>query len=232
MRELAVAMAVVIGLMACGVALGQEEEATLDIVNAGKAMREAADQGEWADAYSRARQIVQATGDTLKNRSAEELYWIAMSHMYLMAQVFEMAEQAGLPAERAKFATDVVDWVKGAKTEEEVRVISHGEQVNLEDYLVEGQTVIFDFTSKYCGPCVRLGPYLEQLAQERDDIVLVKVDINRPGQQGIDWQSPVARQFNLQSIPAFKVYGPEGDLVAEGDRARQMVMQWIQQLQG
>ncbi|MEA3402699.1 MAG: thioredoxin family protein [Armatimonadota bacterium] len=232
MRELALATAVVIGLTTCGIAVAQEEEgAALDVLSVGQAMREAADQGEWGDVYSHARQIVDGTRETLKERSAEELYWVATAHMYLMAQVFEMSEQAGLPAEKAKFATDVVDWVKGSKTEE-VRVISHGEQVNLEDYLVEGQTVIFDFTSKYCGPCVRLDPYLKQLAEERDDIVLVKVDINRPDRRGIDWQSPVARQFELQSIPNFKVYGPEGDLVAEGDRARQMVLQWIQELQG
>ncbi len=56
---------------------------------------------------------------------------------------------------------------------------------------------------------------------------MVKVDINRPGVKGIDWQSPVARQFSLESIPHFKVYGPDGKLQAEGDSAYEMVLGWL-----
>jgi thiol-disulfide isomerase/thioredoxin len=93
--------------------------------------------------------------------------------------------------------------------------IAMGEQVNLADYLVPGKTVIFDFTSKYCPPCRFYDEPLHELHASRDDIVVVKVDINRPGVQRIDWQSPVAQQFKLQSIPQFKIYGPDGKLVAE-----------------
>jgi hypothetical protein len=37
----------------------------------------------------------------------------------------------------------------------------------------------------------------------------------------------VARQFNLQSIPHFKVYDPDGQLKAEGDEAYAMVRGWL-----
>lgn len=93
--------------------------------------------------------------------------------------------------------------------------IAMGEVVNLADYLVPGKTVIFDFTSKYCPPCRFYDEPLHQLHTSRDDIVVVKVDINRPGIARIDWQSPVARHFKLQSIPQFKIYGPDGRLMAE-----------------
>jgi hypothetical protein len=77
-----------------------------------------------------------------------------------------------------------------------------------------------------------VAPALEKLHRTRDDIVVVKVDINRPGIRGIDWKSPVAQQYKLNSIPHFKVYGPDGKLMAE-DRppqsmARRLVMSWIQ----
>ena len=50
----------------------------------------------------------------------------------------------------------------------------------------------------------------------------------------IDWDSPVAREFGLQSIPRFKIYGPDGKLMAEDTAderpARLMVDQWISKL--
>jgi len=121
--------------------------------------------------------------------------------------------------------------------------ISQGSEVALSDYLVPGKTVIFDFTSKYCGPCQAYNEPLADLHAKRADLVVVKVDINRPDVRGIDWESPVARQYDLHSIPHFKVYGPDGKLLGEDkivfgpdgrpDRAlssragRQLVDGWI-----
>jgi thiol-disulfide isomerase/thioredoxin len=93
--------------------------------------------------------------------------------------------------------------------------VSQGREIALTDFLVPGKTVVFDFTSKYCGPCQAYNEPLKLLHAKRADIVVVKVDINRPDVQGIDWQSPVARQYDLRSIPHFKVYSPEGRLVAQ-----------------
>jgi thiol-disulfide isomerase/thioredoxin len=112
--------------------------------------------------------------------------------------------------------------------------VSRGEPVNLADFMLPGKTTVFDFYSEYCGPCVQVAPSLEKLHRSRDDIVVVKVDINRPGIREINWRSPVAQQYGLRSIPHFKVYGADGKLLAEdgpaGARARQLVMGWVQQL--
>ena len=106
--------------------------------------------------------------------------------------------------------------------------ISHGQTVTLADYLVPGKTTVFDFFSEYCPPCRAISPKLEKLHAERADIAVVKVDINRPGVKGIDWQSPVARQYDLHSIPHFKIFGPDGKLVSEGDPAYDTVLHWVQ----
>jgi len=105
--------------------------------------------------------------------------------------------------------------------------ISQGQEINLADYLVPGKTTVFDFYSEYCPPCRAIAPHLEKVHEKRDDVAVVKVDINRPGHKGIDWQSAVARQYNLNSIPHFKVFGPDGTLKAEGDDARAMVTSWF-----
>ena len=112
---------------------------------------------------------------------------------------------------------------KAAKPEH----ISHGAEVKITDYLVPGKTTIFDFTSQYCPPCRAVAPLLEKLHETRPDVAVVKVDINRPDVKGIDWESPVARQYELQSVPNFKVYSPEGKLVAEGKPASELVYSWL-----
>ncbi len=109
-----------------------------------------------------------------------------------------------------------------------VRTVSFGEEVDISDYAAEGQSTIFDFYSEACGPCRALAPELEALAEERDDISLVVVDINRPGQSGIDWKSPVAQQYELNSIPHLRVFGPDGKELARADDARAMVDGWLQ----
>jgi len=110
--------------------------------------------------------------------------------------------------------------------------ISEGQVVKLEDYAVKGKTTVFDFYSTYCGPCMAIAPAVEKLHATRDDIVVVKVDVNRPGVKGIDWDSPVVAQFKLESIPHFKVFGPDGKLQVEDTpekgAARELVTSWFQ----
>ncbi len=222
-----IALGVTAVALAC--AAGWSQDSTFDFIGVGESMESAAAEENWDSVYVYAAQITAAAGADLTDRSADELYCIGLAHMYLMARAFDIAEE-GLQDSRAEFASKMSQMVLNPY--EDVRVISHGEQVTLTDYLVPGQTAIFDFSSEYCPPCTGISPYLQRLARDRDDIILVTVDINRPGHEGIDWGSPVARQYDLRRIPAFKIYGPEGELVAEGDQARQMVIRWLQEMEG
>lgn len=108
-----------------------------------------------------------------------------------------------------------------------VNAANPGQELNLKTQLRPGRTNIVDFFSKYCPPCMRISPLLEDLGRKRRDLQIVKLDINRPGIVGIDWQSPLARQFSLASIPHFKIYDGKGNLVKEGDPAYQQVMAWL-----
>lgn len=126
----------------------------------------------------------------------------------------------------------------------EPAVVSQGQEIRLTDLLVPGKITVVDFTSQYCPPCRAYAEPLHQLHAKRDDVAVVKVDINRPGVKGIDWKSPVAAQFRLRSIPHFKVFGPDGKLLAEDrlefgpdgrpskreSKGREMVDGWIAQL--
>ena len=119
--------------------------------------------------------------------------------------------------------------MEAAASEHPIR-ISQGQEVQLADYAVVGQHVVFDFMSDYCPPCRQIAPWMDRLHAESDKVTVVKVDINRPGVRQIDWKSPVAAQFRLSSIPHFKVMDEKGNLVAEGDQAWNMVVAWLQEL--
>ncbi len=101
--------------------------------------------------------------------------------------------------------------------------------VVLSEQIVPGQTNIVDMYSEYCPPCRQIAPYLKKLDEARDDIHVVKVDINRPDIRGIDWQGPVAKQFKLRSIPHFILISPEGELIAEGKTAYKQVVRMIEE---
>lgn len=114
---------------------------------------------------------------------------------------------------------------------EKPRRIAQGEEVKLADYLVPGKTTVFDFTSEFCPPCREIAPMLEKVHATRADVAVVAVDINRAGVKGIDWKSPVAKQYGLRSIPHFKVFGPDGKMIAEDKpddaAARKMISKWF-----
>lgn len=103
-----------------------------------------------------------------------------------------------------------------------------GEKVDLTRYVVPGKVNVFDFYSTFCPPCMRLSPLLEQLAEKDPQVVVNKVDINRSGVEGIDWDSPVVAQYGLRSVPHFIIYDAQGKKVAEGASARTMVIEMMQ----
>lgn len=53
--------------------------------------------------------------------------------------------------------------------------------------------VLIDFWATWCGPCRMIAPFVEQLAEERQDIVVCKVNV--------DEQEELATRFDIRSIP-------------------------------
>lgn len=106
-----------------------------------------------------------------------------------------------------------------------------GEALELRAILSKDRTTLVEFYSDQCPPCREMEPVLEYLAEQNRELAIRRVDIDRRGHTGIDFDSPVAEQFGVHSVPGFHVYAPGGRLVAHGDAARAQVQQWYSEAQ-
>ncbi len=66
-----------------------------------------------------------------------------------------------------------------------------------EEVLNSDKPVLLDFWAPWCGPCRMIGPVLEEIAAERPDIKVCKVNI--------DEEMDLAEQYRIVSIPTLLV---------------------------
>ena len=57
--------------------------------------------------------------------------------------------------------------------------------------------VLLDFWASWCGPCRMVVPIIEEIGEERSDIVVGKVNVEE--------QQDLAKQFRVMSIPTLVV---------------------------
>ena len=65
------------------------------------------------------------------------------------------------------------------------------------EILNSDKPVLLDFWAPWCGPCRMVGPILEEIAGERSDIKIGKINV--------DEQPELASQFRVMSIPTLIV---------------------------
>lgn len=67
-----------------------------------------------------------------------------------------------------------------------------------EKVLNNPKPVVVDFFATWCGPCKRLAPLLEELAEETTDFEIYKIDVDDSGD--------IAEQFNIMSVPTLMIF--------------------------
>ena len=79
------------------------------------------------------------------------------------------------------------------------------------EVLNSDKPVLLDFWATWCGPCRMVGPILEEIAAERSDIKVCKVNV--------DEQPDLASQFRVMSIPTLMVV-KNGQVVSQSVGAK------------
>ena len=85
-------------------------------------------------------------------------------------------------------------------------------RANFHSEVIESERpVLLDFWAPWCGPCRAVVPLIDEIAREREDIKVVKVNI--------DEEPELAREYRVMSIPTLMVMR-EGKVVKKASGAK------------
>lgn len=71
--------------------------------------------------------------------------------------------------------------------------VLHLNKEELELAINNGETLFIDFYADWCGPCKMLAPSIEELANNHEEVKVVKINV--------DNEPALAMQYQVQSIP-------------------------------
>ena len=80
-----------------------------------------------------------------------------------------------------------------------------------EEVINSSKPVLLDFWASWCGPCRMVSPLVDEIAQERPDIKVGKINV--------DEEPQLADQFGVMSIPTLVVM-KDGKIVNQAVGAR------------
>ena len=89
---------------------------------------------------------------------------------------------------------------------------------NFQDVVMNSdKPVLLDFWAPWCGPCRMVSPIIDEIAGERSDIIVGKVNV--------DEQVALAQQFRVMTIPTLMVI-KNGKVVNQsiGARPKQQIL--------
>ena len=90
-----------------------------------------------------------------------------------------------------------------------------------EEVLNTDKPVLLDFWAPWCGPCRMVVPLVEQIAAERPDVKVGKVNI--------DEQFELAREFGIMTIPTLVVM-KDGKILRQsvGARPKNQILEMLE----
>jgi len=77
-------------------------------------------------------------------------------------------------------------------------MLKHIQSVEEFDAAIKEGLVLADFFATWCGPCKMLAPVLEEVANENEDLLVLKIDVDEVGE--------LAARYGIQAIPTLMLF--------------------------
>ena len=90
------------------------------------------------------------------------------------------------------------------------------------DVLNSSKLTLVDFWAEWCGPCKQIGPILEEIAEEKKDMLKI-VKLN------IDENPQTPQKYDVKGIPTLMLF-KDGKLVDSkvGSMSKSLLSEWIE----
>jgi len=90
------------------------------------------------------------------------------------------------------------------------------------DVLNSSKLTLVDFWAEWCGPCKQIGPILEEIAEEKNNILKI-VKLN------IDENPQTPQKYDVKGIPTLMLF-KDGKLVDSkvGSMSKSLLSEWIE----
>ena len=96
---------------------------------------------------------------------------------------------------------------------------------NVDEIIASGKPVVFDFWATWCGPCMRLSPIIDELAEQFGDAVVI-------GKYNVDEESDLSTKYRIMSIPTILFFknGEKTDIRLAGSQSKATLEEKINEL--
>lgn len=83
-----------------------------------------------------------------------------------------------------------------------------------------GKIVLLDFYADWCGPCRMVGPIIEEISNEVENLKVIKVNV--------DEREDIAKMYGIMSIPTLILFKDgEMDKKQVGFVPKEVLMRWF-----
>ena len=82
---------------------------------------------------------------------------------------------------------------------------------NFDEVTQSDKAILIDFYANWCGPCKMLSPIIDEISEEREDVVVGKINV--------DSEPELAEKFGVFSIPTIVIM-KDGEVVHQSAGAR------------